>query len=407
MKIGIFGNTNNYPLLLAMGLRRLGHPTVLVVNRKERLHRPESKFPELSAGYPAWILDCADIPEEEFIAATPHIAPVLDFLAGDSDAVVLNDIGPSLAEFCSKPTIALMTGSDLSYYAHPDTPALRERDWDPIFAASPAARLSSRRFAEFVERQRAGIRTAQMVSAPLRGLVPMMDALLDGIGVDDARRDFVYLADTDVPPAPPTRRNPRFRIVNGARLNWKSPLPAGFSSQDHKGTDILLEGFAQFVAGGVDAELVLFRKGLHVAETEALAQALGVASRIEWRDEVSLSDFHQQVMQADVVCDQVGDSFPGLAALDAMAMGLPVIGNFRPEATASHFPEPIAACQARTAPEIAGHLTVLAGSSRACIDAGRAARRFARLHLSPVANARRCLRHLGAASQEPVRLRAS
>jgi len=396
MRIGIFGNTNNYPLLLAMGLRQLGHTTLLVVNRPERLHRPESKFPELATGYPPWMLDCSDIPEDDFMSATSRIGPVLDFLAGGTDALVLNDIGPSLLEFCDRPAIALMTGSDLSYHANPETLRLRQHGWDPVFAASPGARLWSRRFSEFIARQRAGIRNAAMVSAPLRGLVPAIDTLLDGIGVADERRDFVYVADTDVPPASPARSNARLRVVNGARLNWKAPLPPGFSSQDHKGTDILLHGFAQFVASGGDADLVMFRKGLHVAETEALAQALGVASRIEWRDEVSLREFHVEIARADVVCDQVGESFPGLAALDAMAIGVPVIANFRPEATAAHFAEPIAACQAQTASEVASHLGSLAGSPRTRIEAGRAARRFARRHLSPAANARRCLDYLGA-----------
>jgi glycosyltransferase involved in cell wall biosynthesis len=395
VRIGIFGNTNNYPLLLAVGLRRLGHPTVLVVNRKEQLHRPESKYPELAAGYPSWILDCSDIPEDEFVEATSRIGPVLDFLAGAADALILNDLGPSLAEFCRQPAVALMTGSDLTYYADPQTRTLRQEGWAPAFTASPSGRLWTRRFDEFVQRQRDGIRNAAAVSAPLRGLVPAIDALLDDIGVADSRRDFVYLADTDVPPVPPTRSNPRLRVVNGARLNWKAPLPPGFSSQDQKGTDILLEGFSRFVARGGDAELLLFRKGLHVAETESLVQALGVASRIVWRDEVTLRAFHQEIAQADVLCDQVGESFPGLAALDAMAMAVPVIANFRPEATAAHFTEPIAACQARTATEVASHLTTLAGSAEIRIKAGRAARRFARLHLSPEANARRCLRHFG------------
>jgi hypothetical protein len=84
-----------------------------------------------------------------------------------------------------------------------------------------------------------------------------------------------------------------------------------------------------------------------------------------------------------------------MVAVDAMALGLPVIANFRPEILTSYFPEPIAACQARTPDEVAMHLSVLASSPRARIDAGRAARHFARTHLSPVAQARRCLTHLG------------
>lgn len=402
MKIGVFGNTNNYPLMLVLGLRKLGHDARLVVNRKEPLHRPESKHPQLAAGYPYWILDCSDIPEEDFVAATPRIHGVLDFLANGAGGLVLNDLGPSLLEFCRLPAVALMTGSDLTSYADPSLTQMRQQGWSAEYMRTPSAKLWGRRYDEFVARQRAGLRSANAVSAPLRGLVPAIDRLLRDIGVDDQRRDFFYLADTEQAPVTPNRQGARLRIVNGARLNWKTPLPAGFSSQDHKGTDILLKGFARFIAGGGDAELVLFRKGLHVEETAALATSLGITSHIVWRDETTLSDFRRVVAEADVVCDQLGESFPGLAGVDAMAVGLPVIANFRPEILGSQFAEPIAACQARTAEEVAAHLISLASSPRARVSAGRAGRRFARVHLSPLANARRCLRHLGVDVPSPA-----
>jgi hypothetical protein len=395
VRIGIFGNTNNYPLMLAIGLRQLGHEAVLVVNRTQPLHRPEAKYPEWQSRYPEWILDCSMIPEEDFMAATPRIGPVLDFLGRRSDALVLNGPGPSLLEFCPKPAMAFLTGSDLTYYADPAMRTLRQRRWSDDQRNAPSGRLSTRHLDGFIERQRAGIRSATVVSAPPPGLVPEMDALLNDIGVPEVRRHFVFMADTDVPPARPDRRNRRLRIVNGARLNWQKPLPAGYTSQDHKATDILLGGFARFLAGGANAELVLFRKGLHVAETEELAASLGIASHIVWRDEVPLREFYREISEADIVCDQLGESFPGMVTVDAMAIGIPVIANLRPEILGSYFTEPIAAWHARTPDDVATHFAALASSPRARIAAGRAARRYARLHLSPAAQARRCLARLG------------
>jgi glycosyltransferase involved in cell wall biosynthesis len=298
-------------------------------------------------------------------------------------------------EFCGHPAVALMTGSDVSYYGDARTVDVRWQGASPEFRSTPGARLEIRRWNEFIARQRAGIQSAKVVSAPLPGLVPAIDDLLRGIGVPDARRDFFYLADVANAAPRATARNQRLRVVNGARLNWKKPLPAGFSSQDHKGTDTLLSGFAEFMAAGGDAELVLFRKGLHVAETEALARALGIASRIIWRDEMSLRDFYAELARADIVCDQLGESFPGLVALDAMALGIPVIANFQPEIMGRYFPEPVAARQARTRSEVANHLATLAESESARAAAGEAGRQFARTHLSPKANAVKCLRHLG------------
>lgn len=48
LSIAIFGNTNNYPLLLAEGLRSLGLKVRIVLNRKKLLHRPGVGYPELT-----------------------------------------------------------------------------------------------------------------------------------------------------------------------------------------------------------------------------------------------------------------------------------------------------------------------------------------------------------------------
>jgi glycosyltransferase involved in cell wall biosynthesis len=397
VRIGVFGNTNNYPLLLTIALRRLGHNAVLAVNRAESLHRPESRFPEFARGYPDWILDCSGIPEEDFVAAHSRIESVLNFLAHGSDALILNDLGPALHAFCPLPSMALLTGSDVSYFADPRMPALRMRDADDAWRNSVAGRFVERHWEAFVMRQRAGIRAASVVSAPVTGLVPVIDALLDGIGVEPARRDFMYLANTEGAPARPRQDAGRLRVVNGARLNWKRPLPDGYSSQDHKGSDVLLRGFAGFVDAGGDAELTLFRKGLHVAETEALVRELGIEAHVVWRAECSAADFSSIVREADVVCDQLGDAFPGMVALDAMAMGSPVIANFRPDLTGTLFPRGVPACQASTPEEVRAHLQALADADRRD-RVGAEARVFAQEHLSPRANAEKYLRRLGLAA---------
>ena len=54
---------------------------------------------------------------------------------------------------------------------------------------------------------------------------------------------------------------------------------------------------------------------------------LGIAGRIVWRDELSLRGFQEELAGADVVCDQLGEAMPGMVAVDAMAMGLPVVAT--------------------------------------------------------------------------------
>jgi glycosyltransferase involved in cell wall biosynthesis len=350
VRIGLFGNTNNNPLLLALGLRELGHDAVLVVNRKEMVHRPESKFPEFARRYPDWILDCSDLTEEDFVWVSPRIETVLTFLTYGSSGLVLNDLGPSLHGFCSLPAITLLTGSDLTYYANPRTTAVRYGGCAADYLKTVGARLGMRTWDAFIERQRTGIRNAKTVATAIPGLVPEMDDLLRGMGIPHSQRDSYYMA-FSTPTPRPVRTDRRLRVVNGARLNWK-PLPDGFCDLDHKGTDVMLRGFAEFIANGGDAELVLFRKGQHIAETEALVESLGITSHIIWRDEVTLHEYHAEITQADVVCDNLGETIPGMASLDAMAHGVPVIANFRPEINHPLFPKPVATCQARTSAEV-------------------------------------------------------
>jgi glycosyltransferase involved in cell wall biosynthesis len=393
-RINFFGNTNNYPYLLVKGLRSLGHDARLVVNQSEALHRPEAADASLARGYPDWIYDCSSLSEEEFVAEAPRICDVLNFIAA-GDCAVLNHLGPSLASRLTIPHVAFLTGSDITYYANLDTLAARSSVWDEHFRRSPGGLLAHEKWHKFIGRQRIGIATARGISCSPKGWIPEVDRILEEIGVQDDRRFSMFICETSELQysTPPSRA--WLRVLNGARINWKKPMPAGFTTQDDKGTDVLLEGFAAFLRHGGKAELRIFRKGLHVKETEQLACFLGIESQITWLDEMPLSAFREEMRQADIVCDQLGPSFPGMTALDAMALGRPVIGNFKTDWFERQFGEALPVCQAATAQEITRHLDAFAGTRERIRKAGLAAREFAVKHLSPEANAARCLQRLG------------
>jgi len=394
--ISIFGNTNNYPYSLALGIRALGYPVKLVVNRPELLHRPEGKSPEFASGYPDWIMDCANLPEEDFISESPRIGDALNFVASGSKGAILNHIGPSLSRHLGIPTVALLTGSDLIYYADYRSADVRRSGWGSEFVRSAGGRLAQAKWIDFVARQRNGILASEAVSFAPTGLIPEGDALLRSIGVSEERHFFVWLADTrDLQLAPPTESNKKFVILNGARLTWIKPLPEGFSSQDDKGTDLLLRGFAQFLKNGRTAELRLVRKGLHVEVTEHLVRELGIQDSVTWLDELSLADFHHEIRKANLVCDQMGASFPGMAALDAMALGRPVLANFRRDILSRYFPEELPVCHADTQEDVCSHLEALTAAPMRAAELGARAREFAERYLSPEANARKCLERLG------------
>ena len=182
MRIACFGNTNNYPFLLARGLRELGHNALLIVNQKQALHRPENLDPSLDGNYPGWIHDYSDVSNDHFIGPTPMIIPVLRLLE-NSDAVILNHVGPSLLAYFDRPAIAFLTGSDLDYLARFETVSTLGRKWDDKFRASNAARLFRELWTGFVSRQRNGILRCRAVNFFPQGMLPDCDRLLDDIGV--------------------------------------------------------------------------------------------------------------------------------------------------------------------------------------------------------------------------------
>lgn len=200
MNIVVFGNTNNYPYLLAQALREGGHNVHLLVNRREILHRPESVDAGLLDGYPEWISDVSHIPDEDFVAQSERLCDIVNRL-NSAQGLIVNHIGPSLLDLVDRPAIALMTGSDISHFANFATIEARQAGWEAGFRRSHGARLSNRLWSAFIQRQRAGILASVGVSYLHRGLVPEDDAILDGIGVPDDRRFFVYMA--NVPAALP------------------------------------------------------------------------------------------------------------------------------------------------------------------------------------------------------------
>jgi hypothetical protein len=400
MKIGIFGNTNNYPYLLAQGLRRLGVDVRLVVNRPELLHRPESKHSELVNDYSDWIADFSVLSSSYVLAGSPLISEVMRFLGDDLDAIFLNDVGLALNDGrFNCPVLALLTGSDLLYHANYDSLKERISGWPPEWHQTHRGRNTLAQIEQSIEAQREGIRRADAISFMLPGTIPEGDKILASLGIEaeDPKRFFVYMSNTiDLINRPAPQRR-RMRIFNGARIIWNRPLPPGFSDLDDKGTDILVKGFALYRARGGEGELRLVNKGYDVDLTRQLIATLGIEEDVEWLDELPLAAFYDEVDNADVVCDQFGTSMPGMVALDAMAMGRVVLSNFRLEHMGPYFPEPYPFCQAVSPHEVCEQLWSLFQSPAGRVEMGRQASAFVRAQRSPEANARLCLHHLGLA----------
>jgi glycosyltransferase involved in cell wall biosynthesis len=400
MKIGIFGNTNNYPYQLARGLRNLGVEVRLIVNRPELLHRPESQNLELAGGYPEWIADFSSLTSSYVVAGSPLIAEVMRFLGNDLDGVFLNDVGLALNDGRFKcPVLALLTGSDLLYHASDSSLAERTSGWPAEWHDHEAGREVLNRIRKAIKAQRDGISRSKAISFMLPGTIPEGEEILQSLGISatDPRRFFVYQSNTiDLEPcSAPMRR--RMRIFNGARIIWNRPLPPGFSELDDKGTDVLIKGFAAYIRRGGEGELRLVDKGYDVERTRELIAELEISEHVEWLDELPLTKFYEEVANSDVVCDQFGTSIPGMVALDAMAMGRVVVSNFRLEHMALYYPPPHPFLQAATPDELCEALWSLYLDPGRRAEIGIQASAYVRAHRSPEANARLCLQRLGLA----------
>lgn len=392
MRIIVFGNTNNYPLLLAKGIRAIGHDAVLLVNRKEILNRPEGADKEIAAGYPSWIIDISDIPEEDYIAASYRIGPVINILA-EADALILNNIGPSLLGFVNKPAIAFLTGSDLDYYANYASMSARMQGWSEELMRTPAAILHTRLWIEFVRRQRAGILAAQGLSYFPHEVIPAGDAILNDIGVSDSRRFFIYIANLfDLTMVELPKRD-RVRIFCGTRLTWQKPMRAGSTSLDYKGSDLMIKGLGLFLKQYPDApvEVRIVRKGWDVAETLKLSEEEGILSHVVWLNEMSLTDFFDELREADIVFEQLDQSFVGMAGHDAMSMGKPVIANGRQEIFERFLKRSLPVCQATTPEQVYQHLEKLVFDDGERKKMGMQARSYVEQYMSPQYYAQKCI----------------
>jgi hypothetical protein len=401
LRIAIFGNINNYPLMLAEGFRELGHEVRLVVNRKEALHRPEAKHPEWANAYPDWILDCSALSEESIMSYSPPLlSKIVSYFFDNADLVVLNDYGATLARFLPQPQMAFLTGSDLTYYANYQSLDLRTAAWDHQFKKSAKGRRTIQRYSDFVTLQRDGILAANLVSFGLRGLIPKGDELLDSIGVSDFNRMMVLLSDTlNLNPCPP-QNNTKLRIFNGARVAWQQSADNRFSEQDLKGTDVLLNGFAIYCREGGKGELRMVRKGNDVESAIELCERLEIDGRVVWINEMKLHQFNDEVKGADLVCDQFGNSFPGMVTTHAYALGRPVLANLRNECFGKSLAKPLPGFQASTATEVAEHLLRLEVDRKAICTMGKRSRQYAEQHMSPTSMAEQVLAHVGLTRKE-------
>lgn len=396
VKIGFYGNANNYPFMLARALRRLGHEVLFLVTSREKLNRPEHRYTDVRHPYPDWLLDVSHPIRWHCLVPGLGRSAVIARL-NSCDAVILNEEGPALAGFLTVPHGVLATGSDLEIFANPAHAAMLKPQAfaRPRWAGEicrhiiPTSLIRSR----LTHPQRAGLRAARFVAFLPQGLAPAADRLLGEIGVTPSQRLETQFTDCEFATYTPPPQNSVLRLFSATRFTY---LPGpGLTSLDLKGSETMLRGLAQFLGNNsVPLEIHLVRKGLHVAEAESLAGTLGLTPFIVWHEQMTQHEVLLQFRRADIVFDQLGESALGMAGLDALATGRPIIANGRPEIIGPITGEPSPIFQAHTPEDVRFQLEQLQDSALR-EQAGRASRDYVLKHFSSDTAAGRIMAKLG------------
>lgn len=353
MKIGFAGNTNNYPLLLAIALERQGCEIVFLVDGQERLHDPHSYTSSLGAGirlinYPN--------PIKNFYSLfwwNNDLRKISREFAG-CDFLIVNGLWPSFARKMNKPYFCLLTGSDLEYYG--DSKKFTKDIWKSSSSERLIRRLIKLSIAfVFSFFHLWSIKKSIGLSYFPKGIILNGDRLLSrykGIRLQnfmaDVRRIKPFSSEFDG----------TLRVLMGSRHSW-TQTPTQLSL-DNKRNDIFFVGAAKFLKENkTKLKIHLVKKGPDYQKSEQLIRELGIEEYVEWFDEMSLVEFLEHIKASHVVVDQLGDGSFGMVALDAMAFGKPVLTNVNMSVWKDHIDESLPFCQASSAEDVCNQLVVL------------------------------------------------
>jgi len=367
--------------MLARAFRRMGHDVRLIVSRRDPLHRPESRYDDVSFPYSGWVREIIFPSEVAYASRCWQREAAISELRG-CDLVVLNDLGICLAGDIGRPCLAMLTGSDLSFYCNPHS---ETRVVASMTTRNPIKRIYGRwQWRRLLGRQRAAVRTSFLVYHFARGLIPDNDNLLDQIGVSDSQRVFFLMADVDEIVPNDVKVGERMRVFCATRLTWKPPALPGDSPLDFKGSDVMIRGLGLFWRRhGIPLDIQLVRKGRHVAETVELVNQEGLGDQVSWNDEMTQAEVWRQYALSDVVFEQFGSGLVTMAGLEAMAAGCPVIGNGRPEIIESLVGEKSPICQAVDPCGVCAQLESLVFDRRKREEVGRVSREWVLRHFAP------------------------
>lgn len=378
--------------MIAQAIRNLGNEVVFVVDSASLLNRPEGRYREITLPYPPWIIDCSPLDLWRYPRESARTEQVVHILK-DCDALVLNEFGLSLAGRIQKPVFALLTGTDLEVLADPryvdacvgvvdESISLLKKGW--LWRQRSKQRKRRAHLLHLVSAQRSAIEHAVGVHYFPKGMLPNADRLLEELGVGEDRRVFFLPAEIWRNEYAPYPRNKILRLFNVARLQWRKP-PGDFVCElDYKGTDVLIRGLGLFVRENrTPIEIRFVKKGVDLDITREMIREEGIESSVTWRDEMDQNRLYDEYRNADIVSEHFGMGSIGMGAVDAMAVGRPVIANGSPDVFTRALGETPPICHATTAEEVRSQLVRLAADRDLREAIGKQSRSYVEKYCTP------------------------
>ena len=134
------------------------------------------------------------------------------------------------------------------------------------------------------------------------------------------------------------QKGDQLRIFHPSHLDFKVNDP-GAHRLTSKGNDRFICAYAQAIKGGLRASCVMLERGKDVEPAKALIHELGIADKVQWMPHLSRDELALQFQLADLVVDQFDVGALGGIAVEAMAMGKPVLTWVNEKAASVSYPE--------------------------------------------------------------------
>ena len=393
MRVACYDNLGNNAYEQAKSFRRLGVDADVVVDPLDTFVMSDTRWEDLDLELPTERLDRAELPEDapvpDWVRRPPPTARDARSRAGlaegalrsmpacvgglrrgglygaylvavrswvlrtlrEYDVVFARGAGPAWCALAHVRCIAQTYGGDITIAPFLDQPSFAGAEHAPASTASREDRAVARL-------QRHGLQRSERVLLSDPRFFPFARRL----GLTDRAAFVPFVLDTE-------------KFVPGQQLELRRQLlgenegPLVFvpSRQDWrwKGSDRILQGFAEATAGRPEIRLVCSGWGSDLERSHALAAELGLRDRTVFLpNALSKSRLVRYLQAADVVVDQVMLGSYGTSALEAMSCSRPVVMHLDAARFDGRFPRLPPVRSAERAADVARELRALIDQPR-------------------------------------------